>query len=176
MQMTKQKKHKMKNNTVLYLMKGENNKSALLKRRALDDYFSGGELVVTEKGKPVISGRSDFGISISHSGGVLAAVISNCNVGLDVQERMPRDKERLKSFFHESERELDFYDTWVRKEAYGKMTGDGIFSQKGKKLPEGVIFWDISKEVSGFAGKDLSAVICFSKKDIGLKKLEVILI
>lgn len=174
--MKKQKKQKMKNNNVLYLMKGENNKSALLKRRALDDYFGGGELSVTEKGKPVISSHSDFGISISHSGGVLAAVISNCNVGLDVQERKPRDNERLKSFFHESERELDFYDTWVRKEAYGKMTGDGVFAQKGKKLPDGAFFMDISKEVSDFADKEISAVICFSKKDIGLRELEIILI
>lgn len=155
-------KQKMKNNTTVYLAKGERESSALLKSRAVQDYFGNteAELAKTEKGKPIISFPEGHGISVSHSGGVLAVVIAPYNVGIDIQERLDRDNSHvIQGFFHESERDTDFYSLWVRKEAYGKLTGDGVFALKGKKLDENVTFTDISEEISQFAGKAFSAVI-----------------
>lgn len=152
------------NNTVIYLAKGDKQTSALLKRRAVEDYFGYyTEICTTEKGKPVFSELDGYGISVSHSGGIIAVVISRGNVGIDVQERKEL-KSNVKAFFHESEQNCEFYDLWVRKEAWGKLTGDGIFHQKGKKLPEGLIFYDISPEVTAFANVDFSAVICVDKE------------
>lgn len=161
MQMNPTKIRKMKNKTVIYLAKGEKECSALLKRRAVQDYFETCSLGVLENGKPVIQSPEGYGISVSHSGGVIAVVIAPCQVGIDIQLRLDRDNTKLKSFFHESEKNCDFYDLWVKKEAWGKLTGKGIFLQKGKKLEAKGYFYDISKEISQFAGKAFSAsVIC----------------
>lgn len=154
----------MKNKTIVYLAKGEKEKSALLKRRAVEDYFGKAELSVTKKGKPIIVEPQGYGISVSHSGDVIAVVIAPAEVGIDIQERFERDNSRMLSFFHESERENDFYDLWTKKESYGKMTGDGIFSQKGKRLETDAVFIDISKEISEYAEKEFSAKICLDKK------------
>ncbi len=152
------------NKTVVYLAKGEKEISALLKRRAVEDYFGKAILETTPKGKPFIREPQGYGISVSHSADVVAVVIAPCEVGIDIQERYRRNNSRLKAFFHESERSMDFYDLWVKKEAWGKLTGDGIFVQKGKKLDENLFFADVSAEISSFAGKDLSASICFEKE------------
>ena len=163
MLMQKKQTLKMKNNTVVYLAKADKENSAHLKRRAVQDYFGEAKLGVKGKGKPIIEYPEGFGISVSHSGEVLAVVITKSDVGIDIEERVDRDISRLFSFFHESERNADFFDLWVKKEAFGKMTGDGIFMQKGKKLETDSLFLDISKEVSSFSGKSFSAVICFPK-------------
>ncbi len=158
------KKNRKMNNTVVYLSKGDKEISALLKRRAVEDYFGNAILDITPKGKPIVIEPKGFGISVSHSGNVTAVVIAPCEIGIDVQERVERNNTRLETFFHESERRLDFYDLWVKKEALGKLTGDGIFVQKGKKLDNNLFFTDISSEISSFAGKDFSAAICFERK------------
>ena len=155
----------MKNKTIIYLAKGEKEQSALLKRRAVEDYFGSAELSVTEKGKPIIIKPDGYGISVSHSGGIIAVVIAPSEIGMDIQERVDRDNGRLMTFFHESERKVDFYDMWTKKEAYGKLTGDGIFVQKGKRLETDSIFTDISKEITAYAEKPFSATLC-TKEEI----------
>jgi len=154
---------KMKNKTVIYLEKGNKDNSALLKRRAVQDYFGSATLDTKENGKPVITQPEGYGISVSHSGGIIAVVITRGEVGIDIEERVDRDNSRLFSFFHESEKNCDFYDLWVKKEAFGKMTGEGIFKQKGKKLDTDSCFIDISREISLFSGKEFSAVLCLPK-------------
>lgn len=149
----------MKNKTVIYLAKGEKEETALLKRRAIADYFGTAELSVSDKGKPVITEPEGYGISLSHSSGVIALVIAPMDIGIDIEERKSPVSERLYSFFHESERNADFYSLWVKKEAWGKLTGDGVFVQKGKKLETDAFFTDISEEISRFADKPFSAVI-----------------
>ncbi len=159
----------MKNNTVLYLTKGD---TALLKRRAIADYFGNAILNIENSGKPVIAYPKGFGVSFSHSGGIVTAVISPFDIGIDIEERKQRNTKRLRSFFHESETD-DFYNLWTKKEAWGKLTGNGIFSQKGKKLPDDINFLDISEIVSRFAEAEFSAHIASVE---GMELAEVIII
>lgn len=85
-------------------------------------------------GKPYAENGICF--SVSHSGRMAAIVVDDQEIGLDI-ERIP-DESRLKiadRFYHPNERAYvkkaedpfrAFCEIWTRKEAYLKMTGEGI--------------------------------------------------
>lgn len=90
------------------------------------------------KGKPFFRDIPLF-FNLSHSGDYVACVLSEHEIGVDIQKQKPLNEERISNrFFHEREKELLagfsdeaerlswFYRLWTRKEAYGKMTGEGI--------------------------------------------------
>ena len=99
----------------------------------------------TEKGKPFIvygdSGKavSDVHVSVSHSGGYWACVVSDQVCGLDLQEMRPAEWERLAArFFSKQEGRYikeagleGFYELWTRREALAKYTGLGFFGMSG---------------------------------------------
>ncbi|MBR4411094.1 MAG: 4'-phosphopantetheinyl transferase superfamily protein [Firmicutes bacterium] len=101
----------------------------------------------TEKGKPFIvyadSGKavSDVHVSVSHSGGYWACVVSDRVCGLDLQEMRPAAAERLADRFftlqegrYIKEAGLSgFYELWTRREALAKYTGLGFFGMSGKR-------------------------------------------
>lgn len=103
--------------------------AGLLIRHAVGD----APLTYGEHGKPHAPGAH---FSVSHSGAVVAIAVDREPVGLDV-ERLPDDS-RLRvagRFFHPDERRCvagaddprrAFCRVWTRKEAYLKMTGEGI--------------------------------------------------
>ena len=105
--------------------------AGLLIRRAI------GEKPVSfdEHGKPYVADNS-LCFSVSHSGSIIAIATDKREIGLDVEE-LPKT-ERLKiadRFYHHNEREYvreaedklcAFCRIWTRKEAYLKMTGEGI--------------------------------------------------
>lgn len=97
-----------------------------------------------EKGKPYLEKIPLF-FSISHSEGRVICAVSETEVGADLQYPRKMDAARLAArFFSEEEKrefsslslkeqEEFFYRLWVRKEAYGKLTGEGlakVISQK----------------------------------------------
>ncbi len=90
------------------------------------------------KGKPFFQDIPVF-FSLSHSGHYVCCVFSGQEVGVDIQYRTPLTSDRIvRRFFAEAERRLWencssteeaeklFYRLWTRKEAYGKLTGEGI--------------------------------------------------
>ncbi len=87
-----------------------------------------------EDGKPFIPGCPLF-VSLSHSGGYAAAAVSDLAVGIDLQElrkvsdgvlrRVYSPEEQ--SWVSEGDRTLRAIRLWTMKEAYGKLTGSGIF-------------------------------------------------
>lgn len=96
------------------------------------EYFYGSH------GKPYLK-NYPFYFNISHSGKYVLCVLSEQDVGADIQwkassvnERVlkrffsPREKAYWESCSGESERRDFFYQMWCRKEAYGKLTGEGI--------------------------------------------------
>ena len=104
--------------------------AGLLIRRAIGD----SPISFGDHGKPYAQNGVYF--SVSHSGRMAAIAVDNTEVGLDV-ERLP-DESRLKiadRFYHPAERDYvrkaddprrAFGEIWTRKEAYLKMTGEGI--------------------------------------------------
>lgn len=92
-----------------------------------------------ERGKPYFPNLQGLHFSVSHSGEVFACAFSDAPVGIDIQEKKPREGEAdrcrnvAKRFFHPDEIDaLDadtvraFYAIWTAKEAYVKLTGQGI--------------------------------------------------
>ena len=103
--------------------------------------LSAGDLTVarTERGKPYFPNTPSLHFSVSHSGDVFACAFSDEPVGVDIQEykNRPDEAERCRKiaarFFHRDEidaLEADtvsaFYNIWTAKEAYVKLTGQGI--------------------------------------------------
>ena len=89
-------------------------------------------------GKPKIL---DFSLqfSLSHSGQYILCAVSSQNVGADIQQKKkvnalgiakrffsPEEYLQLEQCGCETECQELFYRMWTRKEAYGKLTGDGV--------------------------------------------------
>lgn len=91
-----------------------------------------------ENGKPYLKGEALY-FNLSHSGEYVLCALSGEEIGADIQKHQVSPKEALvKRFFSEQEQELFancktsteseelFYRLWTRKEAYAKLTGQGL--------------------------------------------------
>lgn len=91
-----------------------------------------------ENGKPYLQGNP-FYFNLSHSGLYVAGSFSEKETGIDIQYRKETGYEKVaerfftaaeKAFLQELPEEPGrrerFYCLWTRKEAYGKLTGEGI--------------------------------------------------
>ena len=93
----------------------------------------GAPLRYGEHGKPLCAGVN---FSVSHSGELVAIAVGGCAVGLDVEQIPSADRLKIaERFYHPAERAyvhdaadqpLAFCEIWTRKEAFLKMTGEGI--------------------------------------------------
>ena len=99
-----------------------------------------------DKGKPYFENIPLF-FSLSHSGEYVLCAVSRQEVGADIQKIQPSDVLKLaKRFFSEpecralkrceSDREQQglFCGLWSRKEAYGKLTGEGVTAVLGDDM------------------------------------------
>ena len=99
-----------------------------------------------DKGKPYFENIPLF-FNISHSGEYVLCAVSSREVGADIQKIQPANVMKLaRRFFSEpeyraleccgSDREQQglFFGLWSRKEAYGKLTGDGIAVVLGQNM------------------------------------------
>lgn len=101
----------------------------------------------TDSGKPYIK-DSSYGISISHSKDMALVAINENAVGADIEVVRPFNEKLIKRYF--SKEEIAFIDSpekfftiWTVKEAYLKLTGDGL---KGIKKLNTVINGEIKIE------------------------------
>lgn len=105
------------------------------------------------KGKPYLRDIPLF-FNLSHSGDYVLCALSRREIGADIQRLEKCDTKRLaERFFHEREREClrripgerererYFYRLWTAKEAYGKMTGEGITAAVGKDFSDPGAEW-----------------------------------
>jgi len=95
-----------------------------------------------EKGKPYFK-DSPLSFSLSHSGDLVLCAIADHEIGADVQKVIDLDWEKFaRRFFSPEERERlgtdgeSFFQLWCRKEAYGKMTGEGVAKYLGQSFLE----------------------------------------
>lgn len=95
----------------------------------LREYYHIGayELKRTELGKPYIEGEPVH-FNLSHSGGVAVLAVSDGPVGVDVEPMRDIRPEVIKRYMgiELSEPEERLW-AWLRRESYGKMTGEGFF-------------------------------------------------
>ncbi len=124
-----------------------------------------------EKGKPYLKG-CPFYFSISHSGEYVLCVLDREEIGADIQQHRSCGAERLADrFFTKQEQaalerafrkgagQEEFFRLWVRKEAYGKLTGGGIgeavgrnLLTDGERLPEARgLIWEKTPEITGYS-------------------------
>lgn len=91
-----------------------------------------------DMGKPYFKGL-DINFNISHSRDVWACLIGPACCGLDVQYIKPCNFEKIAGrFFSYNDKKYSeagglegFFDIWVRREAFGKYTGEGFFGDFG---------------------------------------------
>lgn len=85
----------------------------------------------TAKGKPYVPGVH---LSVSHGGDYFVCIIADKPVGIDVQEKRRASSEKIAARYFSSDEnnyikengEAGFFKLWTRKEAYSKLTGEGL--------------------------------------------------
>lgn len=86
------------------------------------------QVLYKESGKPYTDKTN---ISISHSGEFVLVGINEKEIGVDIEVIKPFDSRLIKRYFTENEKNYlksysDFFKVWTVKEAYLKLTGEGI--------------------------------------------------
>lgn len=88
-----------------------------------------------ENGKPYVSNFNDIHFSLSHSGDMILLAVDKYRIGADTELIKKNCTSIAESFFTNSEYKnimnsenptKSFYSVWTMKEAYLKMTGEGI--------------------------------------------------
>ena len=94
------------------------------------------EVKRNENGKPYFENGPYF--NISHSGDYVMMAVSSKEIGLDIEENVPKDMTMLIKLFNEAEAKMikehaDFYYLWCAKESLIKCMGSSI--NKIKEIP-----------------------------------------
>ena len=128
----------------------------LLERVGID--ASALEVKPDQNGKPSFVGRDDLHFNISHTNGFAVCALSagEGRVGVDAEPQksaIPRERQvRIaERFFSENEKKAladgeSFVSLWTKREAYLKMTGEGIARAARSDIPESVWFYSLNKE------------------------------
>jgi len=93
------------------------------------------DIEINAEGKPDFI-HPDIYFSVSHSHNLWICTISNTKIGIDIEKKIERTKEKIsEKIFHPYEYNFlkenhfeSFYDIWCAKESYVKYTGKGIDS------------------------------------------------
>ena len=123
------------------------------KQYGIDLTLEENPISIMEKGKPYLCNHPDIHFNISHSNDLVACVVADAPVGIDVQYCEAKNIQVLaKRAFSPEEwkdfEESDFCDEfffryWTKKESYLKYTGEGIRSDLRKMEYEGAKFWEL---------------------------------
>lgn len=108
-----------------------------LKTRGIDYAEGQTPLIFGEHGKPALAEHPKQHFNVSHAQGIAAAIVSDCECGIDCERvRAYRPRVMLRCFSEkeraaveglpESERDLMFFRFWTLKEAYVKAIGRGL--------------------------------------------------
>lgn len=109
----------------------------LLKRALLEEYGIKENPILAEHngGKPYIVGREDIHFNISHCREAVVCIVSNAEVGIDVERIRPYNDNLARYVLNDEEYAsvigsdnpaLEFTKFWTMKEALLKLTGEGI--------------------------------------------------
>jgi len=107
-----------------------------LLRYALREQFGWDEIpsvYLTEKGCPLFSDFPHLFFSISHTEGAVLAAVAERPVGVDIERIRPVGQRMLE--LTEADTPEAFFRSWVRREARGKRTGEGIGPMMRREPP-----------------------------------------
>jgi len=118
---------------------------ALYKMGIVDQVFD-----TDQYGKPYLKNYAGVQFNLSHSENYVACAVSDSPVGVDIEYIHDIDLDIAKNYFYNNEYEYilknpnikTFFELWVLKESYMKMTGLGF------RLPLNEFSIKISKEIS----------------------------
>ena len=144
----KEKLRRIKNAQGKYLCAG----AWLLLEKALKTFPSYGQegvLNKTPKGKPFFQNYDSVHFSLSHSGNIALCAVSDKKIGADIQLMGDFSDGICKKYFSENETDYvlsasssgekteRFFRIWTLKEAFSKMTGDGLSGFKKFSIKSG---------------------------------------
>lgn len=105
--------------------------------------------IYSEYGKPYLKGKKNLYFNISHSRNYVVCAFSNQEVGIDIQVHRKEKGNLVKRFFPPEDQELMerlvkaggdpekiFFRMWAVKEAYMKLTGEGLRQGLDKSVIE----------------------------------------
>ncbi|NLB62180.1 MAG: 4'-phosphopantetheinyl transferase superfamily protein, partial [Clostridiales bacterium] len=116
------------------------------------------EYAYNNLGKPCIIDES-FYFSLAHSGNIAMCAVSDCDVGLDVETKkevkLALSKKVFSDFelqnFNLAENKADFLiKTWTAKEAYLKLTGQGLRYPMNNVSVDGSLIFDTENKPLAF--------------------------
>ena len=121
-----------------------------------------------ENGKPIFVG-SPLHFSLSHSGRLVAVLLSDAPCGADIQIMdKPISDALIRRVLNERERSegADFFDVWTLKECLGKLSGDGLRILEEKSV-DFAAYSRLLTDVSDSDGKKYRlAALCANRADI----------
>ena len=97
------------------------------------------QIIRAEKGKPYICGtEKDVYCNVSHSGNMWICIVGEAECGIDLQLVKDCKYEQLSRRYFTPEEQgyirnfgiNGFFRLWVRREAFGKYTGEGFYGEK----------------------------------------------
>lgn len=102
----------------------------ILNKIGIDDQVFGTD----HNGKPYLKNYSDIHFNLSHSENYVACAVSSTPIGVDIEHIHDVDLDIAKNYFYNQEYEhilknpnnKTFFELWVLKESYIKMTGLGF--------------------------------------------------
>lgn len=83
------------------------------------------EVALSQLGKPYFPECPDVHFNISHSSGAVLVGVSDQEIGVDIERVRPVGQRMMVRLAHVTTEEA-FFQSWVRREARAKRSGDGI--------------------------------------------------
>lgn len=130
-------------------------------------------------GKPYIKEFPKYHFNISHTSNIIVIVISNNEIGVDIEKIKNADLRIAKRFFAKDEQEYilenslvqnnRFYEVWTKKEAYMKYVGKGLYMPLNSF---NVFDRNISEKLKTFKREDYLITICGDCLDNGFSTIE----
>lgn len=96
--------------------------------------------------KPYFKDYPNIRFSISHSGELVVLAMSDTEVGIDIEKIKPRDYEAIvERHFTKGESKMvnsleDFLKVWTKKEAYLKLTSEGLGGLNGCDVSKSITY------------------------------------
>lgn len=143
---------------IIYIMNNKEEYLDIIKEYAIkNNYNKEIEIIKNKYGKPYIK-DNPFYYNISHSYSYNILVISNQEIGIDIEKHRKINNKIINKYYSKEEQQEvinnkdAFYDIWCKKESYTKLIGNSIFNIINSNIKMDCLFYkiDIDNDYSCF--------------------------